>query len=289
MHIQAIAIADPVGIGLAPLYHISEMKKLLTIISLSALLFTSCSKDDDNILAESEGKATVSFDAMFGSQDFALNKGFTVGSNTLTFNKLRYWVSNVVLVNSKNEEFKVPSSYYLIEETNAINLTGVNNDLSTTVYPATKREDVVLKEIPAGDYKSIRFSIGVEQKYNDNLSLQTGELSQLNGMTNVSWMWLTSYIYTSLGGTITNGTTSKTLKVETGLNANYKTVTLDFPAAVRISSTKATNIVLNADISKAIDGLDVYSTNTVGGSQAAAMTTVATNYATKVFSVKSVK
>lgn len=265
------------------------MKKLLAIIGLSALLFTSCSKDNDTVLVETDGKATVSFDAVFGSQDFALNKNFTLGTNTLNFNKLRYWVSNVVLVNSKNEEYKVPSSYYLIEETGAINLTGVNNDLPTTVYPATKREDVVLKEIPVGDYKSIKFSIGVEQKYNDNLSLQTGELSQLNGMTNVSWMWLTSYIYSSLVGTVSNGSTSKTLKVETGLNANYKTVTLDFPAAVRISSSKATTIVLNADISKSLDGLDVYTTNTVGGSQATAMSTVASNYAAKVFSVKSVK
>jgi hypothetical protein len=263
------------------------MKKLLSIITLAAILFTSCDKNEEQLITETEGKATLTFDAVFGNQDFALNKNFVSGTSTYNFNKFRYWVSNVVLVNSDGEEFKVPNSYYLVEETAAINLTGVNNDIATTVYPATKREDVLLRDIPAGNYKSIKFSIGVEQKYNDNLSLQIGELSQLNGMTNVSWMWLTSYIFTSAAGTVTQGSTSKSMLVETGLNANYKTVALNFPSNIRISSAKATSIVLTADISKAIDGVDVFANSVVGASKATIMANVANNYAAKVFTVKS--
>lgn len=263
------------------------MKKFLAIITLSTLLFASCDKNDETLTTETEGKATLTFDAVFGSQDFAINKDFVSGTKTFNFTKFRYWVSNVALVNSKGEEYKVPNSYYLVEETGAINLTGLNNDLATTIYPATKREDVLLRDIPAGDYKTIKFSIGVEQKYNDNLSIQTGELSQLNGMTNVSWMWLTSYIFTSATGKVTEGTTTKNIQVETGLNANYKTVSLDLPSAVHIGSNKTTSVIINTDVLKAIDEVDIIANPIVGASKATIMTSVATNYATKVFSVKS--
>ncbi|SHG36664.1 MbnP family protein [Pedobacter caeni] len=264
------------------------MKKFLAIITLSTLLFTSCSKDKDPVnVVEAEGKTTLTFDAVFGNQDFALNKDFTVSGKTFNFNKFRYWISNVVLVSSNGTEFKVPGSYYLLEETGVINLKGVNNDLPTTVYPATKREDVVLKDIPAGDYKTLKFAVGVDAKYNDNLSLLSGELSPLNGMTNVSWMWLTSYIFTSVTGKVSEGANAQTLKIETGLNTNYKTVALDLPQTLTVSGTKSSRIVLNVDLAKALDGLDVMATPVVGASQGTVMAAVATNYATKVFTVKS--
>jgi hypothetical protein len=264
------------------------MKKILTILSLSVLLFTACSKDKDPINAiDANGKTTLTFDAVFGNQDFALNTDFTASGKIYNFNKFRYWISNVVLVNNTGAEFKVPGSYYLLEETGVINLKGVNNDLPTTVYPATKREDIVLKDIPAGDYKAIKFSVGVDSKYNDNLSMLSGELSPLNGMTNVSWMWLTSYIFTSVTGKVTEGENSKTLKIETGLNANYKTVALDLPRTLSISAATSSRLVLNVDVAKALDGLDVMTTPVVGAVQATAMTAVAGNYATKVFSIKS--
>lgn len=264
------------------------MKKILTIVTLSSLLFTACSKDKDPINEiESTGKTTLTFDARFGNQDFALNTDFTAGGKTFNFNKFRYWISNVVLVNTNGEAFKVPASYYLLEETGAISLTGVNNDLPTTVYPATKREEVVLKDLKAGDYKTLKFSLGVDPKYNDNLSLLAGELSPLNGMTNVSWMWLTSYIFTSATGKVTEGATTKNLKIETGLNANYKTVTLELPQSLKVSATNSSGIVLNVDLAKALDGIDVMTTPVVGAAQASTMAAVAGNYSTKVFSVKA--
>jgi hypothetical protein len=261
-----------------------KMKKILSIIGLSTLLFSSCAKDDDQIInLETEGKTTLTFDAAFGAQDFALNKEFTSGTKTLNFSKFRYWVSNVILVNSKGEEYKVPNSYYLIEETGALPVQD-----GAFTYPASKRESIDLKNIPAGDYKTIKFSIGVDSRFNDNLSLQTGELSQLNGMTNISWMWMTSYIFSSVGGKVTEAGVAKNLLIETGLNTNYKSVSLELPSPVHISSTKESKIVLKADVEKAIDGVDVVANPIVGASKASIMSAVATNYSTKVFSVTSV-
>jgi hypothetical protein len=262
------------------------MKKIILLLVAATVIFSSCDKNDDVIseTQETPGKVTVNFDAVFGSTDFALSTNFTSGTKTYNFDKFRYWVSNVVLVKTNGEEFSVPKSYFLLEETKALALS----DLGEFTYPATKREQIVLSDIPAGDYKAIKFSVGVDSKYNDNMSLQAGELSQYNGMTNISWMWLTSYIFTAVGGKVTEGTTNKTIKVETGLNANYKSVSLNFPQNVKIGATKATSINLKADVAKVLDGIDVMTTPTVGASQATTMTAVANNYSTKVFSVVSV-
>ena len=257
------------------------MKKFLTIISLSTLLFASCDKTEDNItLAEIEGKATVTFDAVVGTTDFALDKDFTANAKTWKFSQLRYWVSNVVLVNASGTEVAIPNSYYLIEENKAV---PTNSDF---VYPANKRETVTLSDIPAGDYKSIKFSVGVPERFNNNLSLQAGELSQLNGMTNISWMWATSYIFSSLKGTVTEGATTKTLMVETGLNANFKKVALNLPGTIHIGSNKSTAIVVNTDVAKITDGVDIMATPSVGASQSTVMAAVANNYSSKVFTVK---
>lgn len=260
------------------------MKKLLAIIVLTTVLFTSCDKNENQLaIEEIEGKATLTFDAVFGTQEFTLNKDFAVGTKTYNFNKFRYWVNNVTLVNTKNEEYKIPNSYYLIEETAAVPVQD-----GAFTYPATKRETVDLKGIPAGDYKTIKFNIGVESRYNDNLSLQVGELSQLNGMTNVSWMWMTSYIFSTVGGKVSENGASKTMLVETGLNANHKSTALELPRALHIGANTSATIALTTDVSKVMDGIDIFANPIVGASNATIMASVATNYATKVFTVKSV-
>jgi len=258
------------------------MKRISFTIIIAAVLFTSCKKEKE-IIVEAPGQATLSFDARVNGSDFALNTNYTIGSRTYQFNKLRYWVSNVSLVDTKGTEYKIPNSYFLVEETGPVSVQD-----GAYTYPANKREDVTLQNIPVGDYKTVKFSIGVDSVFNKNLSLQAGELSQLNGMTNVSWMWHTSYIFSSIGGTVTEGATTKTIKAETGLNTNYKSVSLDLPATMHISSSKVKTIVLVTDVSKLFNGIDLIATPTIGASQAAAMSQLATNY-TQAISVTSIK
>lgn len=262
------------------------MKNNLNFIILTVIvLFTACKKDNQMINTTNMlGKVSVKFDAVFGSSDFALNKPLASATKTYNFNKFRYWVSNVTLIKANGQEYIVPKSYFLLEETAAVPVQE-----GAYTYPAIKRELVELDNIPAGEYKGIKFGVGVESKYNDNLSLTIGELSQLNGMTNVSWMWHTSYIFTAIGGSVAENSSNKTIKIETGLNANYKTVSLNFTNSITISDTKLTEILIKADVAKALDGIDVISTPTVGASQATTMTALANNYHNKVFTVTSVK
>ncbi len=245
-------------------------------------LISSCKKEDT--VTEHEGDVTVSFDARVGNEDFGLNKTFNIDSHTYNFKHLRYWVSNVSLIKNDGSEYKVPEAYYLIEETDVQSVQD-----GAFQYPAKKREDVEINKVPLDNYRAIKFSIGVDAPYNDNLSLQSGELSQLNGMTNISWMWHTSYIFSSLSGTFNNGSGNTNIRVETGLNDNYKTVTLDLPSAIKISSAKKSNIVLYVDIAKIIADVDLTATPIIGAAQADVMKTIAGNFATKVFAVQEAK
>src|SRR5690606_14984705 len=157
---------------------------------------------------------------------------------------LRYWVSNVVLINDKSEEYAVPESYYLVEENNEIPVQDGSYD---KVYPANKREEIVISNIPLGAYTGVRFNIGVEPKYNDNLALRTGELTALSGMAKDSWMWFTSYIFTSLSGEMTwvkDETESKNFFWETGSNAFYGMKEIEFEAPITISSETTSSVFL---------------------------------------------
>lgn len=251
------------------------MKKIYILLAIVTVLFSACSKDDNNDTNQSiKGSTTITFDSKVGTEDFKLNKEFTIAGTIYSFTQLRYWISNISLTNTEGTIFKVPASYFLIEENNAIAVQDGKFE-----YPATKREDISVSDIPAGSYKSITFSIGVDSTYNNNLSLQSGELSQLNGMTNISWMWHTSYIFSSLKGTRAGAA----ITVETGLNTNYRTLTI--PVNVTINAGTTSTIKFTVDVTKIIDGIDLATNPTVGATIPTLMTQVADNYSTKAITI----
>ncbi len=258
------------------------MKKLF-FSALAAVISLSGCKDNAIEATKEPGQLNLTFDARVKDADFALNTDYTIGTQSFKFSSLRYWVSNVSLVDTKGQEVKIPNSYYLVEETSPVSVQD-----GAFTYPAKKREEVSIPNVPAGDYKTIKFYIGVDSKYNDNLSLQAGELSQLNGMTNISWMWHTSYIFTALSGTMTNSGSAKAIKAETGLNTNYKAVELTLPNTVNAKAGAVAAVNLKVDIAEILKGIDLVATPTIGAGQASAMTQLTTNY-TKAITVVSAK
>ncbi len=258
------------------------MKSSIITLLAAAALLSSCSQENEVSPAVTSGSADLTFDAVVNDADFTLSKDFTISGTTYNFSTLRYWVSNLKLVKANGEAYSVPNSYYLLEETKEISVQD-----GSFKYPARKREQIQLTNIPVGEYTSLEFSVGVDSVYNNNLSLQAGELSQLNGMTNISWMWHTSYIFSSLQGSVKQNSTTKTLKVETGLNTNFKSVKLTLPQALKVSSAAA-SAVISTNVAAITEGVDVMTTPSVGAAQGDVMSKVASNFSSKVFSVKSV-
>lgn len=190
----------------------------------SFLIFTpllslfSCSKEKEIIINNSSLELT--FDNRVGKEDFNINKTYNIDGKNYTFDSFRYWISNIKLEAKDGSWYEIPNAYYLIEETGEVTVQD-----GQYTYPANKRETIVLNNIPKNTYKSISFAVGVDEKRNNNLSDAIGELSTMKGMTNISWMWHTSYIFSSIKGMVVDKT-SKVLKIETGLNENYRTITV---------------------------------------------------------------
>lgn len=276
--------------------------KNITFALIALIFLNSCSNDDaDAQTVAVNGTTQINFDAKLGAADFALSTPFTIAGQSIEFDAFRYWISDLKLVNAKNETYSVANSYFLMEET-----TEIKVQEGKYTYPAKKREAIDLTAVPSGSYTKIIFSVGIDATHNDNMSLQAGELSQLNGMTNVSWMWHTSYIFSALKGkNLSQLTTVEiprtmdspaipvgtpvAIAVETGLNANFRTVEITLPTALVVNNGKTAKLNLTVDLLQIIKDLDLVATPKVSAKTPELMTKVADNYKNNVFTVKSVE
>lgn len=151
----------------------------------STLLF-ACKKDD-NTPDPDPNPATSSmllkFDHVWGPNRLAWTLGETKAhpatGDTLTFNTLNYYISNVKLRRADGSEYVQPESYHLIKLQNGGALA-----------------DLQLTNIPVGDYTAITYTIGVDSTRNVS-GVQEGALSPSNGMF---WSWTTGYIFVKAEG-----------------------------------------------------------------------------------------
>jgi len=270
------------------------MKKILfNIAFISALFLASCSDDNESTVSETSIAGNLAFTASttFGSSAFTLDNEYTTPEgDKIKPSEIRYWVSNVVLTKADGSTYAVPNAYYLIQQCKAQEVQE-----GSFTMPATKRETVNIANIPAGTYTGVTFSIGVDSEHNDNLSLQSGELSILQNMTNISWMWHTSYIFSKIGGTYTNGNGETfSFLFETGTNDVYKTITKTFSQPIRIDGLKPATITMNVDAAKLFTGIKITDAKrsgnvyTIGAATPELMAKLATNY-TNAFTLERVE
>lgn len=266
------------------------MKKLqlLTFAFISLFVF-ACSEDDDNQNLESNlpGNLTLTFQNSFGTAAFNLDTEYTTPEgDKIKPDQIRYWISNVVLKKSDGSSYAIPNAYYLIQ--NCKQQVIANSD-GSVVLPAQKRETIYIPGIPAGEYAGITFSIGVDSEYNDNLSLQAGELGVMQNMTgDNAWMWFTSYIFSKIGGTYTNANAETfNFLFETGSNEEYKTIVKAFDVSVKINALNPAAITVKTDAAKLFTGIKITNAPKVGnthhitaGSPSALMSELANNYST---------
>ena len=210
-------------------------------------------------------------------QDFALSSGGSV-----SVSEIRYWISNVELVSVAGASFAVPNSYYLVED------APQQTTHSNFVRPANKRTEVILPSIPGDTYRALRFSVGVDSTYNDNLSLQAGELHVLSNMARVSWMWFSSYIFTKVSGSYTpEGGAATAFQWDTGSNDSYRTVELDLPSSVDTSVHGAVEVALTVELEALLEPFLTSFPATIGQGTVPAMATRSDAYQ-GAFSIYSV-
>ncbi|GAB2968283.1 hypothetical protein GCM10027048_43910 [Hymenobacter coalescens] len=250
---------------------------LLGAAVASSLTFTACGSKKKDPAAQ--GELALQFDHVVGSRPLVLNTDtYTNGAgNPFTVTTFNYYISNIRLTQADGTEWAEPESYHLIKENS----------------PASKK--LTLTGIPAGDYRKLTFTIGVDSARNV-AGAQTGALDPLNDMF---WTWNTGYVYTKLEGTSPQAPGNGSLVFHVGgfrwPNNTIRTVAPALPAntVLAVRAGRAPQVHLKVDVLSMFNGPTAARTvdfrtlsNVMGGPNAKLL---ADNYATGLFRVEHVR
>ncbi|PSR52561.1 hypothetical protein AHMF7605_02975 [Adhaeribacter arboris] len=149
-------------------------------LAFISLCTPSCKEDPDTTPAL-PGQVTLEFDNVVGDAALSLDDQEYTNANGDKFkvSMFKYYISNLIFKKADGTEYKQPESYYLIDEST----------------PNSKL--VTIKDIPAGEYTGLTFTIGVDSVRNVS-GAQTGALDTANGMF---WTWKSGYVFVKLEGT----------------------------------------------------------------------------------------
>ena len=222
----------------------NNLKTVVAFIAM-AVTFVSCSKNEDATEIIGVGALKVEFENGFKNNSIILGAPTIATSQNeiLSITELKYLVSNIVLTKTDGLVYTYPknNSYFIVNE-----LTPSSLILNLT-------------NVPAGDYKTIKFGIGVDQdQYNLGASGQGNfwTAAQAAGMT---WSWAAGYKFLLFEGTFTSSTvpTATSFMVHTGKsgsNYNYTDVTLQLTNNALVRTNITPTIHLKTDVSQVIDG-----------------------------------
>lgn len=248
-----------------------------------SLAFSSCKKEDE-INPNDKNSLFVNFENKVGASALTLGTAYTNGSGEdFTVTTLNYFVSNVSLKKEDGTTVSFPNQYFLIRQSDA-----------STWAPE-------LKDVPAGNYTSITFNVGVDStKSVSDVSQRTGALDvATNGMY---WSWNSGYVFFRFEGTSSvvpaSSSGAKAFQLHVGgyggiaatskTANNNRSVTLALPTKATVRNNIAPKLQMYADLAKVFNGttvLKLATTNSVHSPAAAVP--IANNYAT-MFSVNRV-
>lgn len=229
------------------------MKNLKKHLLLSAVLvaFVSCSSDDDTPVANN---VKLEFKNTFGDTEIVLSEteNTSDAGQVHRFSELKYVISNIRLVKADGTE--IP---YHVNDLDK-GATVINQ-----VNPSTL--NYVLNNIPTGEYKQIKFGLGVRSDLNTLDQTRFPNFYALAGAndTQMMWEWGTGYRFTKIEGfydaddkemSIHSGSTVEGSEgnYTQGVDA-YRNITLDLPVNA-IVGNKVPKIIIKADFDKLLSG-----------------------------------
>ena len=200
------------------------MKQILWATLVVALI-TSC-KDKEEETEKTYGSIKVKFEHFWGhthtnynAPKFALNKDWIheASEDTLNFSALKYYISNVTFTSVTGTLVAEKESYHLID---------VN---------AANPFEISIKDLPADEYVSIAFIIGVDSTRNVS-GAQEGALSPSNEMF---WTWNTGYRFIVAEGACVKSTGNQDLVYHLGgfSGANNAINILSFPFGETVTAS----------------------------------------------------
>ncbi len=239
------------------------MKTNTIKLMMISLVMISCSKSEDvansvNLHFNNTFKNTTI--VLGGAESPAAATNTSANGQVHQFSELKYVISNIRLIKADGTE--VP--YHV-------------NDLDrgATVIDQAKAASLnyVLSNIPVGEYKQIKFGLGVKQEINtlDQLRFPAFYAAAGANDTQMHWEWGTGYRFTKLEGFY--GVDHKELSIHTGSTVNgtngdestykqgvdaYRDITLSLPSLMNVGKS-VPQINIRADFDKLLSG----KTNTI--------------------------
>ena len=208
------------------------MKKVLLTgafaLSMIALTVTSCKKDEDEITGF--GEVVIEMDNRAGDAELEFGKSYTTANgDAVTFSTFNYFVSNFALVKEDGTEYIVPKDdcYFLCK------------------HDVASSRQLTLKNVPAGNYKSVRFIIGVDSlKSIAPAGERIGALDPTGSAAGMYWSWNAGYIFVKVEGTSPQAPVDaagvNTIEYHTGLFGGKDSPTLNNIKTVTINTSTET-------------------------------------------------
>ena len=230
------------------------------LISAISLAFVSCNSDDDTPVANN---VKLEFRNTFGDTEIVLGEAISSTATVNTskagqvhhFSELKYVISNIRLVKAGGKEVS-----YNINDLDK-GATVVNQSIPATL-------NYVLNNISSGEYKQIKFGLGIRAGLNTLDQVKFPNFYALAGAndTQMMWEWGTGYRFTKIEGFY--DADSKAMSIHTGstvegINGDestymqgvdaYRDIVLDLPVNAVVGS-KAPAIIIKADFDKLLSG-----------------------------------
>ncbi|KAA9339801.1 hypothetical protein F0P96_04070 [Hymenobacter busanensis] len=244
---------------------------LIAAASLTTLVGCDDNKDDPK---PKTGELELHVENVAGTASLALNAGSytTAQGETFSVTTLKYYLSGFKLNRADGTSWAEPDSYHLLDQRVAAS------------------QHIELKDIPAGDYTSLTFTIGVDSATSVG-GVRTGALDVANN--DMYWEW-EGYTYLRLNGKSAKAAGGEFFFDVMGYRRPYnnlRTVTLRLPAstsAIHIGEGKTPEAHVKADILKVFSGASaIWLTQTSFVSGGADGKRLADNYA-NMFSIDHV-
>jgi hypothetical protein len=238
---------------------LSKYFAFLAIAFISVFTF-SCKEDPDTD-PDLPGEVILEFDHVVGTNALVLDDQEDTNGDKFTVSRFKYYISNIILKKADGTEYKQPESYHLIDES----------------VPASKI--VNIKDIPAGEYTNLTFTIGVDSTRNVS-GAQTGALDPANGMF---WTWNSGYVFVKLEGTSPQSQNGGLVFHIGGFQKPNNTIRTISPALngqkLRVAAGKAPQVHLKVNVLNMFQGANLIKfdelSNTMGGANSVK---VADNY-----------
>jgi hypothetical protein len=204
------------------------MKNLFFSALLAGLIFSvqGCKKDepvpDPTPVTPAAPMLSVAFSNWVDTDPLTLGPPYqyvNLNGDSFYVNTFKYYISNISFTDANNNTWSETESYHLINAADPASL------------------GFIINGIPAADYVSMRFMIGVDSARNCS-GAQTGALDPANDMF---WTWNTGYIMAKLEGKSTESPAAANnisfhIAGYSGANATQRWVTIPFSTNAHVAA-----------------------------------------------------